>query len=147
LRVLQPLLFLVAALLLVDRDAVGLERAADEEALAGKPEVLALVAEEPEDREGGDLQRFLLAERVLLQLLPVVVPVVSTSDIRDRDPTGADGIGNEGRGRARGGEEGARDSHAPGGRRWLLCITHPAPTGCKENLGISLGLSRIFPVY
>jgi hypothetical protein len=65
----------VPALVVVNDDAVRLERTADEETLAREPEVVALIAEEAEHRERGDLQRLPLVERVLLQLLPILVPV------------------------------------------------------------------------
>src|SRR5262249_13885807 len=57
------------------RHAVELHRAADEEAVADVPRVLAPLAEDRQPRGAAELEALALVEDVLLQLLPVFVAV------------------------------------------------------------------------
>ena len=62
-----------SAVRLADGDAVELDRAADEEAVADEPGVLAALAPERRVERAAQLDLLALVEDVLLQLLPVVV--------------------------------------------------------------------------
>jgi hypothetical protein len=70
---LQEIGFVLAAIRLADRDAVGLDRTADEEPVADEPGVVTTIA--PDGNASGSFQihGFAFVENVLLQFLPVVV--------------------------------------------------------------------------
>ena len=73
LRELEVLVLRLAALVFADRDAVELDGAPDEVAVADEPRVLAILAPHPGVAGTAKLGHLALVEDVLLKLFPVVV--------------------------------------------------------------------------